>query len=111
MKSENSDPASRFQAGRQVSEKSIESGELVVDRNSQRLENAPDRDFPVFFSLPWQGGANGLSEREGRAECFAGERSRQAGIRFVGVLEQQARELFRRQLLQKGGRGHAAVRI
>ena len=105
MKCENGDASAGIEAGREIAQKGFERGELIVHGDAERLENAAHGEFALIVLISRQRGANGIGQRARGLECFSGKRRRQSWIRFISVLEQQARELLRGQFLQENGSG------
>src|SRR5947209_20581619 len=80
MKGKNSEAAPGVETFREVTQERIESGELVVDCNPQRLKNPPHRKLPFFFLQPRQAVANGFSQFACRRQRPTGKTEASVGL-------------------------------
>ena len=93
MEREDGDATAGVKACRQVSQKSVESGKLVIYCDAQRLKNTANGQIRSVLVQARQGGADGRGQRSGSRESFSSESGgERAGVRFIGILGEQGRE-------------------
>ena len=111
VKCQDRHPTTGLEAIRQASQKNVERGELLIDRDAYRLKHPTQREIFFIFTNSGNGldrigelcGAEKFSTREFHRDEFR--------IRLVGILAQDAFELCRIRASQPIGCAQAACRI
>ena len=112
MEGEKNRPSAGFQTIRQHPQQAVQSGEFLVDRDSNRLEHPPQRQLHHLLAAPAYAVAHRRRQRQGVGKTPAGQRQRQLRRpRLVGMVVQRGFQLGRRHLGQPLGGAEAAAGI
>ena len=113
MKRENGHASAGLQTHGQMAQEGFEGGELVVHRDAEGLEGAPQGqlDFALGHVGPLlrEGRAQEIAELRGRGDrLFLQGGGDEPGVRFVGVFFEEAQQLLLGDVAEELGGGFAA---